>query len=73
MDTAVELVFLARIQAAARVRHVTGRAITAIAVSAGVLFAAYTVLALFYAARSLPESSGSNTSIGTARFPGRNT
>ena len=36
-------------------RHVTGRAITAVAVSLGVLFVAYTVLALFYAARSLPE------------------
>lgn len=53
--TAIEPLFLARIQAAARVRHVTGRAITVVAISLGVFFVALTALALFYAARSLPE------------------
>ena len=53
--TAVEPSFLARTQTAARVRHVTGRAITAVAVSLGVCFVALTALLLLSAAVSLPQ------------------
>jgi hypothetical protein len=55
VDPAIEPLFLARIQTAARVRHVTGRAITAVAVSLGAFFVVLTALALLDAAHSLPQ------------------
>jgi hypothetical protein len=54
-SSTVEPVFVARVQAAARLRHLTGRAITAVAVSLGVLILALTAVGLFSAARSLPQ------------------